>query len=156
MKTSFWKSVQVLAISLSMLLPVGAEAASAQGRVSANIVASATADLSGAIVISKQSPIMNSSSVNLSTAGMKESTLKVTSSYNMHYDVSISSPATVRDSAGQKVTVEQLQISSENNQTHNISGTFTKNNRIMLVQNAISQPDADPFADAISITVNYN
>ena len=158
MKMSIRKFVIALPIFLSMLSPVNAEAASAVGRVSVNILPSATASLSGAIVISDKSGNnqANSGSINLSTTGMDHSKLKVSNSYNTYYNVSISSPNTIKDTNGQNVTVKQLSVSSDNNQTHYISGTFTKNNNVMLAQNSIAQTNADPYAEAISITVNYN
>ena len=160
MKKSFLKLTQSLLLSALIGFPVIVEAASAFGRVSANIVASASTSLTGAIVLTPQTH--QSNQATLSTEGMDKAGLKVSSSGDMVYHVTISSTNTVKDTNGRNVTVEKLGLSSVTNQSsdsyedaHYVSGAFSnlKENNETLNQ---IQTNADPYANMINITVNYN
>ena len=160
MKKSFLKLTQSLLLSAFIGLPAIAEAASAFGRVSANIVASASTSLTGTIVVTPQTNQPNQ--VTLSTEGMDKAGLKVSSSGDMVYHVSISSTNTVKDTYSRSVIVEKLGLSSASNQSpdsdeqeHYVSGTFSNFDENYDAVNHL-QTNADPYANMINITVNYN
>ena len=160
MKKSFLKLTLSLLLPALIGLPAIVEAASASGRVSANIVASASTSLTGTIALTPQTNQPNQ--VTLSTEGMDKAGLKVSSSGDMVYHVTISSTNTVTDTNGRRVTVEKLGLSSVSNQNpdsyeqeHYVSGAFSSLDENNGALNRI-QTNADPYANMINITVNYN
>ena len=93
---------------------------------------------------------------------MDKAGLKVSSSGDMVYHVTISSTNTVTDSNGRRVTVEKLGLSSVSNQNpdsyeqeHYVSGAFSNLDENNGALNHF-QTNADPYANMINITVNYN
>lgn len=183
MNATFRNLIKALPMLILMLFPTAAKTATATATVTANIVALASTSLSGGIVISNLSHATNklpstgnnkpknSGSVILSTDGMNKAKHMV-KSRNLTYDVTLTSNALIKDTAGHDIAVDRLQLTSNTNQSketnelvHYIDGAFTLRSfasinpddgtiKIPTIKNTRTEPD--PYENAISLTVHFN
>lgn len=176
MKTIFWKFKKPLALFLVILVTVEANAATAVATVSANIVPMTSVSLSGPIILSNITQGINklparngnnviNSNVSLSTEGINKAMHKVTSSRNIVYDITILSPAIIKDTTGREISIEKLQLASGNNQpgkaagqAYLIDGAFSGRyiNAINTTNRRNMKTNSDPFDSAIIHTVHFN